>query len=126
MACVEVPPTILCPSHFDDPDEEGTSYIVMPLLRLRLMDNSDLHFVGEIFDLGKHVFEGLVSLHEQGVPHRSYLSIISNFSEENSMMHATSFTSSVDTDYHDVVRKYSNVRCLKSFIESITSHNHGQ
>ncbi|KAI0057009.1 hypothetical protein BV25DRAFT_1920542 [Artomyces pyxidatus] len=66
--------------HFDDPDKEGTSYIVMPFLRL--MDDSEFNYVGEILDFGEQILEGLVFLHQQGVAHM-------DCSQKNLMMDAT-------------------------------------
>ncbi|KAI0056998.1 hypothetical protein BV25DRAFT_1831639 [Artomyces pyxidatus] len=66
--------------HFDDPEEGGISYIVMPFLRL--MDEPDFNYIGEILDLGEQLLEGLVFLHDQGIAHR-------DCSKKNLMMDAT-------------------------------------
>ncbi|KAI0063126.1 hypothetical protein BV25DRAFT_1802723 [Artomyces pyxidatus] len=41
--------------HFDDTEEEGLSYIVMPFLRL--MDRPEFNYIGEILDLGEQLLE---------------------------------------------------------------------
>ncbi|TFY76197.1 hypothetical protein EWM64_g7814 [Hericium alpestre] len=53
---------------FQDPEDESVSYMVMPFLRL--MYQPPFEYVGEIYDFGEQILEGLVFLHEHGIAHR--------------------------------------------------------
>ncbi|KAF9782709.1 kinase-like domain-containing protein [Thelephora terrestris] len=52
----------------DDPEDDTTSYMVMPLLRVA--DSPPFQYVKEIVDFVDQVLEGLVFIHEKGVAHR--------------------------------------------------------